>query len=40
MMNKTVQEILKQIRELEDELRIAIQEQEAKISYQIEGSKV
>jgi hypothetical protein len=40
MMNKTVQELLKQIRELEDELRIAIQEQEAKISYQIEGSKV
>jgi hypothetical protein len=40
MMNKTVQELLSQIRELEDELRIAIQEQEAKISYQIEGSKV
>ena len=39
-MNKTVQELLSQIRELEDELRIAIQEQEAKISYQIEGSKV
>lgn len=39
-MNKTVQDLLKQIRELEDELRITIQEQEAKISYQIEGSKV
>jgi hypothetical protein len=39
-MNKAVQEVLSQIRELEDELRIAIQEQEAKISYQIEGSKV
>ena len=39
-MNKTVQDILTQIRELEGELKIAIQEQEAKISYQIEGSKV
>ena len=39
-MNKTVQELLNQIRELERELRIAIQEQEAKISCQIVGSKV
>lgn len=40
MMNKTVQELLNQIRELEDELRTVIQQQEAKIYYQIEGSKV
>jgi hypothetical protein len=39
-MNKNVQDILNQIRELEDELRAAIQEQEARISYRIEGSKV
>jgi hypothetical protein len=39
-MNKTVQDLINQIRELEDELRIAIQAQEDKISYRIEGSKV
>jgi hypothetical protein len=39
-MNKRVQEILNQIRELEDELKITLQEHEAKLSYQIEGSKV
>lgn len=39
-MNKRVQEILNQIRELEDELKNALQEQEAKLSYRIEGSKV
>jgi hypothetical protein len=39
-MNKRVQEILTQIRELEDELKNTLQEQEAKLSYQIEGSKI
>jgi len=39
-MNKRVQEILNQIRELEDELKNTLQEHEAKLSYQIEGSKV
>lgn len=39
-MNKRVQDILNQIRELEDELKITLQEQEAKLSYQIEGSRV
>lgn len=39
-MNDKLQGILSQIRELEDELRSAIQEQEAKISYRLEGSKV
>ncbi len=38
-MNKRVQEILNQIRELEDELKNTLQEQEAKLSYQIEGSQ-
>lgn len=39
-MNTKVQDILNQIRQLENELKIALQEQEAKISYRIEGSKV
>ena len=39
-MNHKLQDIISQIRALEDELRITIQEQEAKISYRIEGSKV
>ncbi len=39
-MNKRVQDILNQIRVLEDELKGTLQEQEAKLSYQIEGSKV
>ena len=39
-MNKRVQEILTQIRELEDELKNTLQEQEAKLSYQIEGSRI
>jgi len=39
-MNKRVQEILNQIRELEDELKNTLQEQEAKLSYQIEGSRI
>ncbi len=39
-MNKRVQEILNQIRELEDELKNNLQEQEAKLSYQIEGSRI
>jgi hypothetical protein len=36
-MNKRVQEILNQIRELEDELKNALQEQEAKLSYRLES---
>ncbi|MEZ5502585.1 MAG: hypothetical protein R3E50_07940 [Halioglobus sp.] len=40
LMNKKVQDLLNQIRELEDELRVTIQAQEAKLSYQIEGSKI
>jgi len=39
-MNKRVQEILSQIRELEDELKNNMQEREAKLSYKLEGSKV
>lgn len=39
-MNDKLRDILSQIRELENELRNAIQEQEARISYRIEGSKV
>jgi hypothetical protein len=39
-MNERVQEILNQIRELEDELKSSLQEQEARLSYQLEGSKV
>jgi len=39
-MNKRIQELINQIRELEDELRSAIQGQEAKISYRIEGSRI
>lgn len=39
-MNKKVQELVNQIRQLEDELRAALLEQEAKISYRIEGSRV
>lgn len=39
-MHKRVQDILNQIRELEDELKNTLQEQEAKLSYQIEGSRI
>jgi hypothetical protein len=39
-MNEKLREILSQIRKLEDEMRIVIQEQEARISYHMEGSKV
>jgi hypothetical protein len=39
-MNKRVQDILNQIRELEDELKNTLQEQEVKLSYKLEGSKV
>lgn len=34
-MNKKVQELVNQIRKLEEELRITLLEQEAKISYRI-----
>jgi hypothetical protein len=39
-MNKKVQELVNQIRQLEEELRVTLLEQEAKISYRIEGSRV
>lgn len=39
-MNKRVHELINQIRQLEEELKTTLQEQEAKLSYQIEGSKV
>jgi hypothetical protein len=39
-MNKKVHELVNQIRELEEELRVTLLEQEAKISYRIEGSRV
>ena len=39
-MNDRLRDILSQIRTLEDELRTTIAEQEAKISYRMEGSKV
>jgi hypothetical protein len=39
-INKKVQELVNQIHQLEEELRVALQEQEAKISYRIEGSRI
>jgi len=39
-MNNKVHELVNQIRQLEEELRTTLQEQEAKISYRIEGSRV
>lgn len=39
-MNKKVQELVNQIRQLEEELRNTLQQQEAKISYRIEGPRV
>jgi hypothetical protein len=39
-MNKKVQELVNQIHQLEEELRTILQQQEAKISYRIEGSRV
>jgi hypothetical protein len=39
-MNKKVHELVNQIRQLEEELRITLLEQEAKLSYRLEGSKV
>lgn len=39
-MNKKVHELVNQIRQLEEELRVTLLEQEAKISYRIEGSRV
>ncbi|MEZ5573838.1 MAG: hypothetical protein R3E64_17760 [Halioglobus sp.] len=39
-MNKQVQELIGQIRQLENELRTLLQEQEEKISYQMEGSRI
>ncbi len=39
-MNKKIEELLNQIRQLEEELRTTLLEQEAKLSYQLEGSKV
>ncbi len=40
VMNKKVQELVNQIRQLEEELSATLQEQEAKLSYRIEGSRV
>ena len=39
-MNKKVHELVNQIRQLEEELSATLLEQEAKISYRIEGSRV
>ena len=39
-MNKRVQELIEQIHHLQDELRTVLQEQEEKLSYKIEGSRV
>lgn len=39
-MNNKVHELVNQIRQLEEELKTTLLEQEAKISYQIEGSKI
>lgn len=39
-MNKKVHELVNQIRQLEEELRVTLLEQEAKISYRVEGSRV
>ena len=39
-MSEKLRSILKQIRELESELKATLQEQEAMVSYRIEGSKV
>jgi hypothetical protein len=40
MSNNRIEEILEQIRELDDELRESLQEQQEKVYYQLKGKKI